>query len=72
MQSILFFPFKIGQWSDTNGFQSGTNPSKDPKLSGPDPNKVYIVTSILVRIKKAKEGRENHPLLSPRRNHTYN
>lgn len=39
---------KIGSWSDVYGFVSGSAPKRKKAREGPDPNKVYIVTSILV------------------------
>jgi len=45
------FRNKVGQWSDIYGFTTGT--VKFPRAmskGGVDPNKVYIVTSILVSL----------------------
>jgi hypothetical protein len=39
---------KVGEWSDLYGFTPGTPPNHGRNRVGPDPNKVYIVTSILV------------------------
>ncbi|XP_035709778.1 glutamate receptor 1 isoform X2 [Folsomia candida] len=52
---------KIGQWSDVYGFSMGARPKHRKNYhGGPDPNKVYIVTSILeepyLAFKKAEKG----------------